>query len=180
MSGWRTHSSRIVYDNPWIRVREDQVTRPDGNPGRYGVVEVKHPSVFVVALTEDDEVVLVEVYRYPLQRTSWEIPAGGSDGEPPLAAAQRELREETGLAASDWQEIGQMSALNGVCSAPEHVFLARGLSLVGGVGAAEEGIIGSRRLRWAEVWDLIASGGIDDGETIAALGFAAVALGRIG
>ena len=64
MSLWRTHTSTVVYENPWIRVREDDVDRPDGGRGIYGVMEVRHPAVFVVPLTDDDDVVLVEVFRY--------------------------------------------------------------------------------------------------------------------
>ena len=90
MTLWRTHSSTTVYENPWIRVREDAVDRPDGSAGIYGVVEVRNPAVFVVPVTADDEVVLVEVDRYTTG-VSLEVPAGGSDGEDLLVAAQREL-----------------------------------------------------------------------------------------
>ena len=89
----------MAYENPWIRVREDAVLRPDGEPGVYGVVEVRSPAVFVVPVTEAGEIVLVSVDRYSLGGLSWEVPAGGTDGEETLAAAVRELREETGLAA---------------------------------------------------------------------------------
>ncbi|HET9633323.1 MAG TPA: NUDIX domain-containing protein, partial [Terrabacter sp.] len=93
---WPTTESRLVYENAWIRVREDAVTRPDGSDGTYGVVEVRRPAVFVVALTDEDEVVLVTVDRHTVGH-SVEVPAGGTDGEDPLRAAQRELAEETGL-----------------------------------------------------------------------------------
>jgi 8-oxo-dGTP pyrophosphatase MutT (NUDIX family) len=122
---WQVTSSRIAYENPWIQVVEDQVVGPDGAPGLYGVVELKHPAVFVVAVNERDEVLLETVDRHTVG-PSLEIPAGGSDGEDLLAAAKRELYEETGYAAEHWQSIGSMDALNGVCRAPEHVFLAPG------------------------------------------------------
>lgn len=177
---WHTRSSTTVYENAWIRVREDQVDRPDGGAGIYGVVEMRHPAVFVVPVTADDEVVLVDVARYTTGAGSLEVPAGGSDGEEPLVAAQRELREETGLVADSWEPIGFMFALNGVSHAPEHVFLARGLRPADvPAEQAEEGITAVRTVPWAEVLRLVADGTITDGETVAALMYAAIALGRV-
>jgi 8-oxo-dGTP pyrophosphatase MutT (NUDIX family) len=185
MSQWRTHRSTVVYENPWIRVREDDVDRPDGSRGIYGVVELRHPAVFVVALTDDDEVVMVELVRYTTGTTSLEVPAGGSDGQDPLVAARRELREETGLVADDWLPIGSMAALNGVCHAPEHVFLARGLRPAAHHAEhdgdqAEEGITAVRRIPWLQALQLVRDGVVTDGETVAALMYAALALGRVG
>ena len=78
MTDWQTHASRTVYENPWLRLREHEVTKPDGGPGRYGVVEMVNASVFVVALTDQDEVVLVDLFRYTTQSMSTEVPAGGT------------------------------------------------------------------------------------------------------
>ncbi len=176
---WQTKGSRVVYDNPWIEVREDAVVRPDGGDGIYGVVRLKRPAVFVVALTDADEVVMVELYRYTTNKQSLEIVAGGTDGEDPLVAAQRELREEAGLAAAEWTHLGTHDILNGVCDAQEIVYLARGLTVVDGEEQADEGITAVHRIGWAETMAMVRDGRITDGETVAALLYAALALGRL-
>ena len=112
---WHTLSSRIVYDNPWIRVREDQVLHPDQQPGIYGVVHFKNIAIGILPIDANGAVHLVGQYRYPLQRYSWEIPEGGCpEGEEPLKAAQRELLEETGLHAGTWRLIGEAHLSNSV------------------------------------------------------------------
>jgi 8-oxo-dGTP pyrophosphatase MutT (NUDIX family) len=124
---WKTLSSRIAYRNQWIRVREDRVLRPDGNPGIYGVVEIP-ASVGIVALNDRDEIALVGQWRYTVARYSWEIPRGGSEGCPdPLAVARRELAEETGVRADRWQAIGAVDVCNGVTDDVQHLFLATGI-----------------------------------------------------
>lgn len=175
---WHTRASRTVYENPWIHVREDAVTGPHGD-GIYGVVTMKNPAVFVVAIDEHERVVLISVDRHTVGR-SREVPAGGSDGEDPLVAAQRELREETGLEADEWTLLGRMNALNGIADAPEFVFLARGLAAAGDAAASqiEEGIDDVARVPFAEALGMIREGGISDGETIAALALAGIHLGR--
>lgn len=176
---WTVSSSRIVYENPWIKVVEDQVVGPDGTPGVYGVVEVRNPAVFIVAVNDAGEVLLETVDRHTVG-VSLEVPAGGSDGENLLVAAQRELYEETGYVAQRWQPIGIMNALNGVCRAPEHVFLAQGLTTAAaGPGSEAEGIQGISWIAWPEVIRKVAGGEITDGETVASLMYAAIALGRV-
>jgi 8-oxo-dGTP pyrophosphatase MutT (NUDIX family) len=126
---WRVLETREIYRNPWIRVREDRVVRPDGNPGIYGVVEFE-PAVGVVALTEDEQVYLVGQYRYATEGYSWEVVTGYADpGEDPLASAQRELREEAGLTASDWTPLGHMEISNSVTDQIGFLYLARGLTI---------------------------------------------------
>jgi 8-oxo-dGTP pyrophosphatase MutT (NUDIX family) len=125
---WTTLSSREVYQNPWLRLREDEVLRPDGEPGIYGVIETRI-ATGVVALTPSREVYLVGQYRYPLDLYSWELPEGGSDeGETALDAVQRELREETGLTAAHWEQLGAVVHLSNCFSAEEaFLFLAEDL-----------------------------------------------------
>ena len=177
---WQTLSSRTAYENRWIRVREDEVVRPDGGDGIYGVVEVRHTAVFVVPVTDADEVVLVRMRRYTMDAETIELPAGGTDGEPPLVAAQRELREETGLEADAWTDLGEVWSLNGVAHAPGRMFLARGLRPTDSHEMEEEGIIEVLRVPWSDVIAMVRRGEIVDGETLAPLMAAAVALGKLG
>lgn len=177
---WITRGSREVYENPWIRVREDDVITPGGEPGLYGVVSLQNPSVFVVPVTKDNEVVLVRQWRYTVERHSWEVPAGGSDGEEPEVAAQRELREEAGYVAERMTVLPQVFSLNGVCDAPGFVVVAEDLTRVSdGAEIADEGISGTATLPWTEVFEWIKTGQIHDGESITALMHAGLALGRI-
>lgn len=126
---WRTLSSREVYENNWIRVREDSVIRPDGEPGIYGVVHFRNRAVGVLAVDEDDFIYLVGQYRYTLDRYSWEIPEGGCPvGEEPLSAAKRELEEETGLSASHWERLGEAHLSNSVTDELAIWYVARGLT----------------------------------------------------
>lgn len=111
---WTLISTRQIYDNNWIGVREDAVVRPDGERGIYGVVHFKNLAIGVLAV-EDDFIYLVGQYRYPLERYSWEIPEGGCpEGEDPLDAARRELEEETGLRARHWRKLGEAYLSNSV------------------------------------------------------------------
>jgi 8-oxo-dGTP pyrophosphatase MutT (NUDIX family) len=124
---WGKVSTRVVYDNPWINVREDEVVRPDGRPGIYGVVHFKNVAVGVLAV-EDGEVYLVGQYRYTLERYSWEIVEGGcGEGEATLDAARRELEEETGLRASSWVKMGEAHLSNSVSDELAVWYMATGL-----------------------------------------------------
>jgi 8-oxo-dGTP pyrophosphatase MutT (NUDIX family) len=125
---WKTLNSKLVYQNQWLRIREDQVIRPDGNEGVYGVVELP-ASVAIVALNDLDEVLLVGQWRYTHGKFSWEIPTGSSEaGEPVLEAARRELREEGGVLAAEWVALGSIDNSNGVTTDVSHLFFATQLS----------------------------------------------------
>jgi 8-oxo-dGTP pyrophosphatase MutT (NUDIX family) len=131
---WQTVGSRVVYRNRWLSVREDRVIRPDGTDGIYGVVELPL-SCGIVAVRDDGQIALVGQWRYVHDRFSVEIPTGGSEpGETPVAAAKRELAEETGLRARQWTSLGTVDNSNGVTTDVAHIFLARELRS----GPAEE------------------------------------------
>lgn len=103
---WPVRESAIEYENPWFHAGHDVVTRPDGEDGDYYWIGTGHDDVAVVAVTDDDRVVLVEQYRPRLRERFFECPAGGTDGEDPTTAAARELREETGYRATSLELVG--------------------------------------------------------------------------
>jgi 8-oxo-dGTP pyrophosphatase MutT (NUDIX family) len=168
-----------MYANPWITVREDDVIRPDGKPGIYGVVEMR-PSVGVVALDDAGQIALVSQWRYTLGKPSLEIPTGGcEDGEPPADAARRELAEETGLTAGSWEAFGTVDQCNGVTTDVAHVFLARDLApLPGGKEGQGDEDITVVWLPFARAVELALSGGITEAVSVA--GLLRVALGEEG
>ena len=125
---WKRLSATVVYDNPWMRVEEHEVINPSGAQSLYGKVCFKNRAVAVLALDEANELYLVGQHRYTLDEYAWELPMGGAPGdEDVLAAAQRELMEETGISASSWQEVMRVHTSNCITDEVGFVFLARGL-----------------------------------------------------
>lgn len=134
---WTTLSSRPIYTNPWINVREDQVLNPSGGPGIYGVVSFKNKAIGIIPVDADGNTWLVGQYRYTLNEYSWEIPMGGGPNEiDPLESAQRELQEETGFLARRWRLLSRLHTSNSVTDEEGFVFLAE--DLVPGPAQPEE------------------------------------------
>lgn len=126
---WTTLSSKPVYENPWIQVREDQVLNPSGNPGIYGVVSMRNWALGIIPLDEHGNTWLVGQYRYTLDEWFWEIPMGGGPkGKDMLASAQRELKEETGYTAARWTNIMRIHTSNSVTDEEGYVYLAEDLT----------------------------------------------------
>lgn len=125
---WQKLATRLVYDNPWIRVEEDRVVNPAGAESIYGKVSFKNRAVGVLAVDDAHHIYLVGQHRYTLDEYSWELPMGGAPThETTLAAAQRELKEETGITASGWVELMRLHTSNCVTDEVGVVYLATGL-----------------------------------------------------
>ena len=126
---WKCKSTRFVYENPWIKIEEDQVIRPNGSDGIYGRVHFKNKAIGIIPIDDEKNTWLVGQYRYTLNEYSWEIPMGGvSLHEDTLIGAKRELREETGLMAEKWTELLKIHTSNSVTDEYGYIFLAEELT----------------------------------------------------
>ncbi len=141
---WQIRSSRQVYRDLWIEVRQDDVIRPDGADGTHCVVQMK-PGVSVLAMDDDQNVYLTEEFHYAIGRLGLEAVSGGMEpGEEPLAAAQRELEEELGIRAAQWAPLGVVDPFTTIVASPTSLFLAERLTFV---ATALEGTEQIRRVR---------------------------------
>jgi 8-oxo-dGTP pyrophosphatase MutT (NUDIX family) len=166
---WVTLSTREVYDNPWVRVREDQVLNPKGGKGIYGVVSFKNIAIGIIPIDAEGFTWLVGQYRYPLSEYSWEIPMGGGKiGVPILESAQRELKEETGFVAARWTNIMKIHTSNSVTDEVGYVLLAEELT-AGDTEMEETEDLALRRLPLREAYDMVMRGEITDGISVAGL-----------
>jgi 8-oxo-dGTP pyrophosphatase MutT (NUDIX family) len=175
---WRRRSRTVAYENPWISVWHDEVDRPNGSQGIYGVVHFRSRAVGVVPVGGDGRILLVGQHRYALDEYSWEIPEGGvNEGESLEDGVRRELREETGYEATTLSSLCRLTLSNSVTDERGALFVADGLV----AGAAEPDQTEDLALRWAsldEVLDEIAAGEIHDILTVAAIGLYAAERGR--
>ena len=127
---WKTLSSKPVYSNPWISVREEQVINPSGGAGIYGVVSMKNMAIGIVPIDAEGYTYLVGQYRYTLNEYTWEIPEGGCPlGTDPLDTAKRELKEETGFSATKWTTLSRIHTSNSVTDEEGFLYMAEDLTI---------------------------------------------------
>ena len=165
-----TLGSRVVYENRWMRVREDRTRRHDGSEGIYGFVE--EPDFVIIAPVQDGVVHLVQQFRYPIRQRQWEFPQGSWEERPdalPEDIARGELKEETGLVARTITEVGHLFPLYGTATQGFRIFFATGLEQRERDLDAEEQDLIARAFRLAAVDEMILNGEIQDAATIASL-----------
>ena len=166
---WKTLNSRVVFDNPWIRVMEDRVISPTGSEHDYGHVHFKNKAIAIVPIDDAGNTWLVGQERFTLGEYSWEVPMGGSDGaEAPLDTAIRELKEETGLTATDYRLLMRLHTSNSITDEEGFVFVATGLS-EGEPDFDEEEDLSIRKLPLEEAIEMARRGEITDAISVAAL-----------
>lgn len=165
-SRWQTLSSKKIYDNPWIEVKEDQIINPSGNPGIYGKVSFKNLAVAIIPLDRHQNTWIVGQHRYTLDEYSWELPMGGVPfDEDPLIGARRELLEETGISAKKWSLLLKMHTSNSVTDELAYTYMAEELT-IGTPQFEETEDIQIKRIPFEEVLDLVMRGKITDGLSV--------------
>ncbi len=174
--GYSTLSSRIAYENRWLRVREDVIRRPDGADGLYGVI-VRGDFVVVAALGDghgaERTLTLVQQYRYPVGQRMWELPMGMWEDRPdaaPEEIARGELAEETGLAAARLERVATLFQAAGYSNQKGHVFVATGLRPTATDREATEQDMVASTVPLREVEAMIGDGRISCMVTVAAIG----------
>jgi len=156
---WTIQETKEEYQDKFLALYVDQVLGPDGEPGTYSTVEMK-AGVCILPVDEDGTVYLTRQFRYAIGRESLEVAAGGIDGEQqPLEAAQRELREEQGIVAKEWIELGRMDLDTSMVRCPIDLFVAKGLTFTQSEQESTEEIR-TVRMSFADAVRQVMEGGI--------------------
>ncbi len=175
---WQTLSTKPVYKNKWLSLREDQVQLPDGRTTIYGVVTCGE-CVGVLPFLDPETVLLIRQYRYIARRLTWEIPTGGVNvGEAIEAAAQRELAEETGYQAGRLAHVSTYHTSKSVMDETAHLYLGKNLIQAESLPDETE-FIEVRSFPFTEVLRMVLDGDIVDSMTIIAVLHAARLMGSV-
>jgi 8-oxo-dGTP pyrophosphatase MutT (NUDIX family) len=167
---WTIHGERLAYENPWMRVREFDVARPDGAPGFYGVMEPRFRAVGVCPVFENGDTVLVGQHRFALDAFSWELPEGGGPKDAdPLETAKRELAEETGYTAAHFRHLTSLDMSNSITNERADGYLAWGLTPGATAREGSEADMEMKRLPLQSALAMAMSGEIRDAFTVVML-----------
>lgn len=166
---WQILAQKEIYDNKWINVTEYDVINPNGGKGIYGKVHFKNIAIGVIALDSDNNTYLVGQYRFAIDEYSWEIPEGGGPlTDDPLASAKRELLEETGLVANDWQLLLKLHLSNSVSDEVGLIYLALNLEQKTAMPEETEQLI-VKKIPFNDAWQMVENGLITDSIAVIAL-----------
>jgi 8-oxo-dGTP pyrophosphatase MutT (NUDIX family) len=166
---WEITGQKPVYDNPWINVTEYEVINPSGGKGIYGKVHFKNLAIGIIPLDKSLNTWLVGQFRFSLNQYSWEIPEGGGSLDlDPLDSAKRELMEETGLLANQWEPILKMHVSNSVTDELAIIYLARDLEQHNPQPEETEQLV-IKKLPFDEAYKMVEEGKITDSLSVAAI-----------
>lgn len=164
---WKTTSTRVVYKNPYMRIKKDMVTRSNGLTKPFYVLDRNGPFSIIIPVKNKNTTYIVGQYRYAAKYYSWEFPMGYVRKKTLLEMAKIELKQEVGLTASKWKKIGDFFVANGHSSQQSHVFIAQDLRQ--GYPEPEEGeFLTVRKIKFRELEKMISEKIILDGPTITA------------
>ncbi|GAB1822827.1 NUDIX domain-containing protein [Herbidospora sp. RD11066] len=161
-------SSRVVYSNAWMTVREDEIIHAGGAPGIYGYIE--RADFVLVIPEENDGFHLVEEYRYPIRRRSWSFPQGSAKVADREEEARTELAEETGLRAEKMRFLGRLDNSHGLSNQSMHAFVATGLTQGEHAREASEQDMRQKWVSREDFEQMILGGEITDASSVAAYG----------
>jgi len=174
---WKKINSKIVYETPWIKVREDDVIQPDGKKSAYTFLDTPESCMVVAMDLAEKSVILINEYRYPIGQTIWQFPSGVIEQDlSPLKNAKKELFEETGVSAKEWKKIGEIYSFPGKTTNLLHVFLATDLDL-NGLKINQEGnesIHEIKKISLVNIKKMVKDGTINSSETMAVLNMLSV------
>jgi len=166
---WKTKTSELKYNNPWISLTEHKVLNAAGNDGIYGVVHFKNIAIGIIPLDENNNTWLVGQFRFPLNQYSWEICEGGGKLDvDPLVSAERELLEELGIKAREWHKIMDMHLSNSVSDEVGIIYVVKDLEYFEPEPDEDE-VLQLKKVSINEAYQMVMDGKITDSLSVAGI-----------
>ena len=160
---WTIKDTKKIYENDFFKVFEDDVIKPDGKDGKYAIIHLK-PGACVLPVDDEGNIYLTRQFRYALGRKDLEVAAGAIEDEDRLEAAKREAREELGIEAEDWTEMGKIESDTSITNSTTYLFLARKLTFREPEREGTEQIK-TVKMKLGEAMQKVMSGEITHGQT---------------